>query len=274
MANATRKLSTTHGGDFIKLMKRYVVDYTNSHDQGETKAIMVPDYILRMGPHFVEGRDSQYYTATRKQMDQFPGLGLTVHEIWTSGERLLMRFSEHGASNKHGGNLTSWSGIGLYKWNGEALTFNSVEQDYYSRARQLRSGQPNPVESPAIAPWDTVAEEPSPANETIVRNWLDSGLVSETDNVLCDDEWAGFPVGRIVNQKSITINDLFSSGHNVAFHVSQHGTLLPDFADEPGWEGRDVTLHIAGTVKLQSGKIIQGRSVRNRLQLSRELAGL
>lgn len=272
MSSFQQKFSTAHGHDFLRLMKRYVVDYTNSHDQEQTKTVMTPNYALRMGSHFVEGRDTQYHAATRKQMDQFPGLGITVHEIWTSGERLMMRFSEHGASIKHGGKLASWSGIGLYKWNGEALTFNSVEQDYYSRARQLRFGQPIPVEPPAIAPWDTIPQGPNPDNEQVVRQWLESGLVSTTNNVLCDDAWAGSPAEQIISQESIVINDLFSSGPNVAFHISQYGKLLADFAEDPTSVGRAVTLHMAGIVKVNSRKVVQGRIVRNRLELSRALS--
>ena len=68
---------------FVALMRRYVVDYTNSHDLAVCDEIMEPDYVLRMGPHVVAGRDEAYKPATRKQLEQFPGLGLTVHEVVT-----------------------------------------------------------------------------------------------------------------------------------------------------------------------------------------------
>ncbi len=265
-----RALSVADAPAFLRLMKHYVVDYTNSHDQAETAPIMEPDYLLRMGPHFVQGRDSAYHAATRKQMDQFPGLGLTVHEVWTSGERLVMRFSEHGASNKHNGALCAWGGIGLYAWNGEKLVKNHVEQDYFSRALQLKRGAPNPVESPAIAPWDTKGEAPDAEAEAIVRAWLNSGELAATPGVLCDDAWTGADTGRVLDQTGIEINDFFSCGARVAFHAKQSGAVRADFAAEHA--GRDGELYMAGIVHVQNGAVAHGRIIRNRLELQRALA--
>jgi len=265
----TRTLTVEDGPAFLRLMKHYVVDYTNSHDQAETVPIMEPDYMLRMGPHFVQGRDTQYHAATRKQMDQFPGLGLTVHEIWTSGERLMMRFSEHGASLKHGGAQCAWGGIGLYEWNGEKLVRNHVEQDYFSRARQLKTGIPNRVEYPAVAPWDTVAEAPDPAAVDIVRAWLESGRLAETPGVLCDDAWTGAETGKVVDQTGIEINDLFSCGPHVGFHVLQRGTVRADF--DSAIAGQEGQLYMAGIVHVADGKVASGRIIRNRLDLQRML---
>lgn len=266
----TRALSIADAPAFLRLMKHYVVDYTNSHDQAETVPIMHEDYLLRMGPHLVQGRDTAYHAATRKQMDQFPGLGLTVHEIWTSGERLMMRFSEHGASNKHGGALCAWGGIGLYAWDGEKLLKNHVEQDYFSRARQLKTGAPNPVEGPAIAPWDTKGEPPSVEAESIVRAWLDSGALAATPGVFCDDAWTGADTGRVLDQTSIEVNDFFSCGPQVAFHVTQRGAVRADFA--PDSAGREGALYMAGIVCVENGAIARGRIIRNRLELQRSLA--
>lgn len=262
-------LSLADAPAFLRLMKHYVVDYTNSHDQAQTAAIMDPDYLLRMGPHFVQGRDSAYHAATRKQMDQFPGLGLTVHEVWTSGERLVMRFSEHGASIKHGGALCAWGGIGLYAWNGSKLTKNHVEQDYFSRARQLQTGIPHPVEGPAIAPWDTKGEAPNADAEAIVRAWLEGGTLAFTPGVLCDDAWTGAETGRILDQTSIALNDFFSCGPHVAFHAVQHGRVRADFA--PDSEGRIAELYMAGVVHVENGRVTRGRIIRNRLELQRAL---
>ena len=55
-----------------------------------------------------------------------------------------MRFSEHGASARHDGAAASWTGLGLYQWNGTRLEENYVEQDYLSRRRQLAGGGPAP----------------------------------------------------------------------------------------------------------------------------------
>ncbi|GIK48317.1 MAG: nuclear transport factor 2 family protein [Hyphomonadaceae bacterium] len=266
----TRTLNLNDGPAFLALMKRYVMDYCNSHDQAVTESIMAPDYTLRMGDHLVSGRDTAYFDATRKQMNQFPGLVLTVHEIWTSGERLAMRFTEHGASLRHNGACAAWSGIGLYKWNGEQLTYNSVEQDYFSRARQLKNGAPNPVDHPAIAPWDGAPLAPDAAAEASVRAWLDSGALARTQDVFCDDAWTGVDTGEVLDQAGIVINDLFSCGLHVAFHATQYGRVRGDF--DAANAGRNGKLHMAGIVHLESGCVAGGRIIRNRLDLQRDLA--
>lgn len=261
-----QSLSVGDGPAFVLLMRRYVVDYTNRHDQAATAVIMEPDYKLQMGGHIVVGRDEGYAAATRRQFDQFPGLGLTVHEILTSGERLAMRFSEHGASVRHGGARAAWGGIGLYRWNGSRLTANMVEQDYASRADQLASGTPLPVESPAVAPWDTTAAAADAAAERITRTWIESGLLTTTPGVIYDDGWSGAPTSALLDQTSVTINDLFSCGPVVAFHVTQHGTLAADIGDGAG---APADLHVAGLIHVQGGEIAHGRIIRNRLGLMR-----
>jgi hypothetical protein len=257
---------------FVQLMKIYVVDYTNSHDQTQTARIMDPDYTLRMGSSVVTGRDTEYANATRRQMDQFPGLCLTVHEIYTSEDRLVMRFSEHGASIKHQGARAVWGGIGLYCWDGSRLKSNAVEQDYLSRAEQLASGDPRSLEAPAISPWDTSASQPDMHSEAVARNFIFGGKIAISPEVQCDAARAGAPMPVIVKQESVTVNDLFSCGTVVAFHISQHGALLEDFAERSADIGRKVTLHMAGILHIVNDRVCAGRIIRNRLELRRSLA--
>jgi hypothetical protein len=264
-------LTTADGPAFIRLMKHYVIDYTNRNDQSQTAAIMEPDYLLRMGEHRVQGRDTAYHAATAKQMDQFPNLCLTVHDIATSGERLVMRFSEHGASRLHGNGRCAWGGIGLYAWNGEKLVSNWVEQDYLSRRHQLKNGRPHPVDHPAIAPWNTIAQAADPRAEAIVKAWLEGGELARTPGVLLDDQWTGATVSPLIDQTGIELNDFFSCGQTVAFHLAQHGTLLPD-AEVQGETGATAFLHMAGIVRVADGRVSSGRITRNRLDLSRRLA--
>jgi predicted ester cyclase len=268
-----KKLSVEDGPAFVALMRHYVVDYTNRHDQSETESIMEPDYVLRMGDHVVLGRDDAYRTATASQLEQFPGLMLTVHEIVTSGERLAMRFSEHGASRTHGGSLCSWGGIGLYSWNGRRLVSNFVEQDYLSRREQLAAGRANPVESPALAPWDTDAQAPEPIAERITRAWLDSGAVAATPGVLLDDQWISKHAAPLIDQRSIELNDLFSCGASVAFHATQRGTLRLDDTKEAG-AATPAFLHMAGLVHIRAGRVASGRVIRNRLDFVRRSKSL
>jgi hypothetical protein len=263
-----KKLSVEHGPAFVALMRHYVVDYTNRHDQNETESIMEPDYVLRMGDHVVLGRDDAYRAATAKQLKQFPGLMLTVHEVVTSGERLAMRFSEHGASRSHGGRPCSWGGIGLYSWNGRRLVSNIVEQDYFSRREQLAAGRANAVESPALAPWDTDAQAPDHIAESITHAWLESGSVAATPGVLLDDQWTSNRAAPLIDQRSIELNDLFSCGASVAFHATQHGTLRLDDTKEGG-AATPAFVHMAGLVHVRGGRVVSGRVIRNRLDLVR-----
>lgn len=264
-------LSIADGPAFLRLMKHYVLDYTNRNDQTQTAAIMEPDYLLRMGDHEVRGRDTGYRAATAKQMDQFPNLCLTVHEIATSGERLAMRFSEHGRSRLHGDRGCAWGGIGLYAWNGTKLVANNVEQDYLARKRQLRTGVPDLVDHPALAPWNVEPQTPDPIAEAAVRTWLEEGRLASTPGVLLDDQWTGQAASPLVAQSHVEINDLFSCGAAVAFHVTQHGGLIPD-GDIAGTVGQQVRLHMAGLVHISDGRIASGRIIRNRLALQRSLA--
>lgn len=257
---------------FVALMRRYVCDYTNRHDFSVCDEIMVPNYTLHMGTYDLAGRDTLYKPATNKQFEQFPGLGLTVNQLVTNGSRLCLRFSEHGASMRHGGALASWGGIGLYKWDGERLTENFVEQDYYSRREQLASGRPKPVETPALAPWDTVAEPANEQAETVVRDVLQHRDLTEIENVVFDDAWTGSPLQRVLRPDGATIDDLFSAGEQVAFRITQTGNLLEDFAGtETRWVNTPVFLHMTGLVTVRDGRIVAGRVIRDRLGLLRRL---
>jgi hypothetical protein len=262
-------LGIADGPAFLRLMKHYVLDYTNRNDQAQTPAIMEEDYLLRMGDYRVRGRDSEYHAATAKQMDQFPHLGLTVHEIATSGERLVMRFSEHGSSRLHNNRRCAWGGIGLYGWNGRKLVSNHVEQDYLARKHQLKTGVPDLVDHPAIAPWNTTAQPPDARVEAVVKRWLDSGDLARTPNVLIDDQWTGKTPSELVDQSHVELNDFFSCGQTVAFHLTQHGRLIPD-ADITGPSGAEVRLHMAGLVHVENETVTSGRVIRNRLDLARQ----
>ena len=133
---------------FVALMRRYCIDYTARHDLSVCDDIMVPGYTLHMGVHHLAGRDEAYKPAAAAQFRQFPGLCLTVNEIICSGDRLALRFTEHGASARHDGARAAWGGVGLYRWDGQRLLENYVEQDYFARRRQLAGDDPDPVRTP------------------------------------------------------------------------------------------------------------------------------
>jgi predicted ester cyclase len=257
---------------FVALMHRYCHDYTNRQDFAACDTIMVPNYTLHMGTHVLAGRDSQYKQATSRQFQQFPGLCLTINEIVTSGDRLCLRFSEHGASVRHAGALAAWSGIGLYKWDGERLTENFVEQDYYSRRGQLARGIPLPVETPAIAPWDVQPAAASRPAEEIVRTFLQQHDLTRVEGVVFDDEWTGVQRQRVIEPSGALIDDLFCAGDRVAFHAALTGRLADDFqVGEAVRRDQDVVLHMSGLLTLENGRIVRGRVIRDRLGLYRRL---
>jgi hypothetical protein len=252
---------------FVALMRRYVVDYTNRHDTSVCPDLMEPDYTLRMGPHVVSGRDDAYIPAAQKQFVQFPGLGLTVHEIVTDGRRLAMRFSEHGASVRHGGAVASWSGIGLYRWNGTRLVDNSVEQDYLARRRQLAGGPPAAVAAPALAPWDTRAVPADPDAEQVVRRWIDDGMHGAAVT------WDDGDSAALLAEAATDVDDLFSAGPAVAFRLTRRGRYAGglDGVDDDAL-GAPATLHLVGLVHVAGGSVASGYVVRDRLGLARALA--
>ena len=260
--------SLADGPRFLQLMKRYCIDYVNVGDQAVTRDLMVEDYVLHMGFHEVRGRDTAYFDATASLMAQYPGLMLTVHEIATSGERLMMRFSEHGRRAKDGA-FCAWGGIALYRWNGEKLLHCSVEQDYWSRRRQIETGRVDRIDAPTAAPWRGDARPPSPEAEAIVRDWLAHGGLAQTPDVFCDDAWAGHEPMRAIDHREIEIEDIFSVGGRVAFRVLQHGSVAADFV--PGAAGRPASLHATGIVHVADGAVAHGRIIRNRLDLGKRL---
>lgn len=252
---------------FVALMRRYVVDYTNSQDLAVCDEIMEPDYVLRMGPHEVAGRDDAYKPATRRQLEQFPGLGLTVHDVVSNGDRLALLFSEHGASVRHDGALAAWRGIGLYAWNGARLTANRVEQDYLARRRQLADGVPDPVPPPALAPWDTAAREPDAAVEKVAAAWAEQGAPAVGDVVLDD----GRRHADLVDAEDVVVDDLFTAGDRAALHVTVHGTYRGGLPDLDERVGTPATLHAAALVTVADGRVVAGQVVRDRLGLAKAL---
>jgi len=253
---------------FVALMRRYCIHYVNCHDFSLLPEIMVDDYKLSMGEHMLQGRDTQYVNATRIQMGDIQGLQLTVHEIITNGERLAMRFSEHGASQRQGGKQSVWAGIALYAWRDSRLTHCRVEQDYYARRRQYRTGVPDRVDAPAVAPWDTAAAPANAESERVVRAWIMEGM-PRSPGVSFDDEWLGVGPQDVIDAQKAEILDLFSAGPNVAFHVRQFGALRPGFTEN---SGAGVFLHSTGILSVRNGAVSSGRIVRDRMGLERRLA--
>lgn len=250
----------------VELMRRYCYAYTASHDFRVCGEIMVPGYRLCMGPHRIAGRDDGYRPAVQRQFDQFPGLGFVVHELITTGDRLAMRFSEHGRS-RYRGTTAVWEGISTYRWDGQRLTECWVEQDYYARRRQLTEGTPNPIAAPGMDPWSVVPVGPDPDAEAAVAAWLRDGDLAAAPQATLDDHWCASPEHVALEGVTTTIDDIFGAGQNVAFHVTRRGryhgglhTVPPDDAC-----GRTVTSYASGLARVSDGKVAQVRVITDRL---------
>lgn len=255
----------------LDLMWRYCVPYTNAHDLSQLSELMVPDYVLHMGAHHVWGRDGAYRQAVAKQFRQFPHLALTVHRIVTDGSRLAMAFSEHGSSVNHDGRAAVWRGIALYRWDGSRLVECFVEQDYYARARQLRSGVPDPVSPPAVSPWSTTALAPDESSLEVVRAWLGTNPLLESTRSTCDDSDLHGWSEPVLDDAEVTVRDIFSCGNEVPFSVEVVGRLsggMPELSDRVGSVGSIV---VNGIATVNDGSVSQCQMVADRLGFSRSL---
>jgi ketosteroid isomerase-like protein len=256
---------------FVALMRRYCIDYTNSHDQSVCDAIMHPDYVVHISQANLP-RDLLYKPAVRGVFERFPGLGLVVHEFVTNGDRLAMRFSEHGAAPAEGGRYAAWGGIGVYRWNGEQLLENFVEQDFLAQQAQLSgSAPPAPLEPPHLDPWIGTSAEPArPETEKIAREWLERGELRDAPEVVVDSSWYEALAPSPLAVESVVINDLFSAGDRVAFHVSQNGRYtggLPGV--DASREGETARLDCAGLARVMDGRVQSARVVTDRLGTAR-----
>jgi hypothetical protein len=267
---------------FVGVLRRYVVDYLICQNAAVCAEIMEPDYVLHMGGTDLGPRDEVYVPAVVRQLEQFPGLGMTVHEIMFTEDRLAMRFSQHGASVRHNGRQAAWGGIGLYRWNGTRLTSNYAIEDYASRRRQLADGVCEVVESPAVAPWDTDIGSADPDAEADIIDWVSGGAGTvDGDQVWFDDAPTVriAPMQPLLDVHTTVVDELFSASGRVAFHVTQHGTYLGDPGGLHGLGGvpdtsigREATLYSVGVVHRNDEGHLQGRVIRERAALSRALS--
>jgi hypothetical protein len=257
---------------FVGVLRRYVVDYLLCQNASVCAEIMEPDYVLHMGGTDLGPRDSVYVPAVVRQLEQFPGLGMTVHEIVFTEDRLAMRFSQHGASMRHNGHQASWGGIGLYRWNGGTrLTSNYAIEDYWSRRRQLADGIAEPVESPAIAPWDA---EPGTADlnaEADIIEWVRGGSrTAARDRVWFDDEPVA-PTRSPLDVHTTVVDEVFSASGRVVFHVTQHGNYRGGLDAPQSSIGREATLYSVGVAHRDNEGHLHGRVIRERVALIRAL---
>jgi hypothetical protein len=263
---------------FVALMRKYCIDYTNSHDQSLYDEIMEPDYVVHISG-FDLPREPVYRQAVTDIFQRAPGLGLVVHEFVLNGDRLCMRFSEHGsmpAGDDGQRRLACWRGIGLYKWNGTRLTENYVEQDYLSTHRQLTSGVPHELDPIHLDPWvATEAVFPNEEAEETVRTWLAKGDLINARRHRIDDSVTDGPV---LDFTEVSVTDLFSAGTRVPFHITARGPYRGGVDDVPNdCIGQDATLNVAGIAEIDrsgTGDIAEVYAVTTRMTVRSQFTGL
>lgn len=253
-------------------LRRYCFAYTASHDPSVCDEIMVADYALYMGEFEIRGRDENYKPAAEKQYRQFPGLGMSVHDLLVTPDRAALHFSEYGRSVLTG-NSAAWSGISLYHWDGDRLVDCRVEQDYFARRRQLDTGRPNPVQSPAHDPWTGPSEEPDPHVEAVTRRWLLAGGLAGLPPGCLDDE-AVAEGARIELDRADTdvdILDCFAGAERAAFHVRATGTVTGWPGAVPSMIGVRAVVYYAGMVSVRDGEVAEARVISDRLAMERRV---
>ena len=246
----------------VQLLRRWVVDYFNGHNGSAAREFIAPEYALEIGDHLFAGRDTAWLPAVAEQMVQYPSLGMTVHQVLAGPEQVAVWFSEHGARGGAGGPQAVWSGVGIYRAQGAHVVGCCAQEDYTTRSRQLREGVCDPVDAPAVAPWDTVPLPPDAEAEQVVRRWLGSAWPVAEPGVRCDDDHlTGRPLRFAVEATQVLT--LFSSGPEVAFQVRQRGRYLGGLPGVPARE-RSEMLHSNGIVRVQGGEVLKGRVIRDR----------
>lgn len=259
---------------FVALMRRYCIDYTSVHDQSVCDEIMAEDYTVTIAGRTLEMPD--YREAVTAAFRRYPTLALTVHEMILSGDRLAMRFSEHGAAADDPDRVAAWPGISLYRWGGRKLRSCRVEQDFLGRDEQTVSGVTGPLPPPHPDPWATTRDTAADAvAEQAVRTWLD-GLAEHPSATLAGDgvevlESEPVPA-PLLSDAQVTVDDLFSAGTTVAAAVTLRGAYAGGL---PGVDlaalGTKVDLPVTLLADTTDGTVTGVRLVRDRYGMVRRL---
>ncbi len=254
------------------LLRGFAVRFLTCQEWEVLPLVMAPHYQLNVGGFLIEGRDEQYRGAMVAQFEQFPGLCVTVHDVVLGEQAIAMRFTEHGASRRDDGRRAAWQGVSLFRIENGHLYRGWAEEDYIARKRQLRSGVCDHIEAPHPSPWDSRMEGANPAAEQCARDWLKgTALLSSSCGAItaggADPELAG-----LIGDVTAEVDELFSAGDRVAFHVTCRGTYAGGFADvEASRVGSPITVRAAGIVSVHAGEVRKARVVADRLGLYRSL---
>lgn len=259
-----------------QLLRGFAVDFLTAHEPEAARRIMDPDYCLSIGGFDLSGRDDAYLPATVAQLEQFPGLCVTVHDVIIGDDTMAMRFTEHGISIRNPGAAAAWGGITLFRVEQGRMRRGWAEEDYFARKRQLKAGICDAVLPPASAPWDQHALPASAETETAVRAWLADAALLFTDpavETICAE---GPAFASLVVPERIEIDALFTAGQRAAFHIVCHGRYAGGFSDIDGAHtGCEVSLAVAGMATIDTaGTVTCMQLSADRLGLQRSLLDL
>ena len=254
------------------LLRGFATDFLTSHDVSEVRRIMSPDYQLSIAGVFFDGRDDAYLPATAAQLEEFPGLCVTVHDTILSPEAVAMRFTEHGVSAKTG-RASAWGGVTLFEIEQGCLRRGWAEEDYFARKRQLKSGTPDPVCSPGVAPWDAPCEDQVSAITQAAASWLSDSAFISNEAVVQEISSGGPRIRALVGGAEAILNKVFSAGSRAAFHLDLVGEYAGGFEDiGSGCVGQSVKLGIAGMLDLMGMQVSRAQICADRLGLYRQLS--
>lgn len=252
-----------------RLLRGFAVDFLTSHDVSAASWIMDPAYRLSIGGHVFDGRDTSYLPATTAQLDLFPGLCVTAHDVVLAPGGAAMRFTEHGVSVRQG-TPSSWGGICLFRIEDGRLRQGWAEEDYFARKLQLKSGVVDRIGAPHPAPWDEPVRDADAGTESALARWLDdpARLVAQVEEISS----GGPRLGQLITPQSFELSTAFLAGGRGAFHGVVHGAYAGGFDDiDTAHTGSAIALPVAGIFDTDGGTVTRVQLCGDRLGLYRTL---
>jgi hypothetical protein len=253
-----------------RLLRGFAVDFLTSHDVAAVDWVMDPAYRLSIGGFLLDGRDDSYLPATAAQLDQFPGLCVTVHDTIIGTAGVAMRFTEHGVSQRDKV-ASTWGGITLFRMAGGRLSHGWAEEDYLARKRQIKSRECDAIPPPHPCPWDSPPLPPLEETESAVREWArDPGLLEGPE---IEQIASGGPrFGKCVTPAEVTVSHLFTAGGRAALHLVCSGSYNGGFRDiAEDMVGTPVEVRVAGILDVAEGRVTRAQLSADRLGLHRTL---
>ena len=211
-------------------------------------------------------RDTAYKPSVEDVFRRFPALGLVVHELVPNGDRLCMRFSEHGATAS--GGQACWARHRPVQVERQQAGQLPRRAGLLVAAATADDGHPRSARAARISTRGSPRRwQPSdPTAEATLRAWLAAGDLAVADGGRIDE----VPVADhrpVLEPVDVEILDLFSAGDRVAFHATLRGTYLGGLT-EVARPGAQMALDVAGLATVADGRIADLHAVTDRFGAS------